>query len=157
MKTAYGMRISYWGADVCSSVLRHLSHRRNLRRPGRSWQGLACRSGKSRLILSLFGGAGWLVQMRPSAAATSTRAQARFSTSGAVGHPPSIEFRAVRWRSEEHTSELQSLMRTSYAVFCLKQKNHKTRTTPSPLNHHSIPSPGLSGISHLHSAKTVSQ
>src|SRR3546814_2063524 len=29
-------------------------------------------------------------------------------------------------RSEEHTSELQSLMRNSYAVFCLKQKNHKT-------------------------------
>src|SRR3546814_4967450 len=27
-----------------------------------------------------------------------------------------------RWRSEEHTSELQSLMRFSYAVFCLKQK-----------------------------------
>src|SRR3546814_9109194 len=26
------------------------------------------------------------------------------------------------WRSEEHTSELQSLMRISYAVFCLKQK-----------------------------------
>src|SRR3546814_1804619 len=31
------------------------------------------------------------------------------------------------WRSEEHTSELQSLMRNSYAVFCLKKK--KTRTT----------------------------
>src|SRR3546814_7541823 len=32
-------------------------------------------------------------------------------------------------RSEEHTSELQSLMRTSYAVFCLKKKNktHPTR------------------------------
>src|SRR3546814_6434839 len=28
------------------------------------------------------------------------------------------------WRSEEHTSELQSLMRTSYAVFCLKKQNH---------------------------------
>src|SRR3546814_5768370 len=28
-------------------------------------------------------------------------------------------------RSEEHTSELQSLMRTSYAVFCLKKKKHK--------------------------------
>src|SRR3546814_7679395 len=27
------------------------------------------------------------------------------------------------WRSEEHTSELQSLMRNSYAVFCLKKKN----------------------------------
>src|SRR3546814_6362526 len=29
-------------------------------------------------------------------------------------------------RSEEHTSELQSLMRISYAVFCLKQKNQQT-------------------------------
>src|SRR3546814_6774852 len=29
---------------------------------------------------------------------------------------------AVLWRSEEHTSELQSLMRISYAVFCLKKK-----------------------------------
>src|SRR3546814_2176480 len=28
-----------------------------------------------------------------------------------------------QWRSEEHTSELQSLMRISYAVFCLKKKN----------------------------------
>src|SRR3546814_6257763 len=31
-----------------------------------------------------------------------------------------------RGRSEEHTSELQSLMRISYAVFCLKNKNHIT-------------------------------
>src|SRR3546814_9043567 len=31
-------------------------------------------------------------------------------------------------RSEEHTSELQSLMRISYAVFCLKKKQHKTHT-----------------------------
>src|SRR3546814_7147491 len=30
-------------------------------------------------------------------------------------------------RSEEHTSELQSLMRTSYAVFCLKKKKKKTK------------------------------
>src|SRR3546814_8259833 len=30
------------------------------------------------------------------------------------------------WRSEEHTSELQSLMRISYAVFCLKKKKYKT-------------------------------
>src|SRR3546814_9230064 len=34
-------------------------------------------------------------------------------------------------RSEEHTSELQSLMRISYAVFCLKKKNKK----PSETNH----------------------
>src|SRR3546814_5465392 len=33
--------------------------------------------------------------------------------------------KTVRGRSEEHTSELQSLMRISYAVFCLKKKNNK--------------------------------
>src|SRR3546814_8195635 len=31
----------------------------------------------------------------------------------------------IPWRSEEHTSELQSLMRISYAVFCLKKKKNK--------------------------------
>src|SRR3546814_8053509 len=31
---------------------------------------------------------------------------------------------ATAWRSEEHTSELQSLMRISYAVFCLKKKTN---------------------------------
>src|SRR3546814_1156275 len=38
---------------------------------------------------------------------------------------------AIIERSEEHTSELQSLMRTSYAVFCLKKKRakYKTHTT----------------------------
>src|SRR3546814_8939475 len=33
-------------------------------------------------------------------------------------------------RSEEHTSELQSLMRISYAVFCLKKKNNKLNKQP---------------------------
>src|SRR3546814_3959773 len=33
-----------------------------------------------------------------------------------------------RWRSEEHTSELQSLMRISYAVFCLKKKKQYRNT-----------------------------
>src|SRR3546814_2418952 len=35
--------------------------------------------------------------------------------------------RIHRDRSEEHTSELQSLMRISYAVFCLKKKKHNTQ------------------------------
>src|SRR3546814_9373272 len=38
-----------------------------------------------------------------------------------VGHPDANVFAALQ-RSEEHTSELQSLMRISYAVFCLKKK-----------------------------------
>src|SRR3546814_10350615 len=37
---------------------------------------------------------------------------------------------AFHERSEEHTSELQSLMRISYAVFCLKKKNNKQKITP---------------------------
>src|SRR3546814_5577221 len=36
---------------------------------------------------------------------------------------------AIATRSEEHTSELQSLMRISYAVFCLKKKNISSTTT----------------------------
>src|SRR3546814_4931205 len=38
--------------------------------------------------------------------------------------PPCRHQRAVENRSEEHTSELQSLMRISYAVFCLKKKKN---------------------------------
>src|SRR3546814_8770732 len=50
----------------------------------------------------------------------------------AIGHPPVIAIGIGGvWRrpgrSEEHTSELQSLMRISYAVFCLKKKKQKKR------------------------------
>src|SRR3546814_4472303 len=38
--------------------------------------------------------------------------------------PPGLPEKNGRMRSEEHTSELQSLMRISYAVFCLKKKKH---------------------------------
>src|SRR3546814_7437757 len=44
-----------------------------------------------------------------------------------LGHPD--------WaRSEEHTSELQSLMRISYAVFCLKKKNNNTKQNETSTN-----------------------
>src|SRR3546814_5844410 len=47
--------------------------------------------------------------------------------------------RYARLRSEEHTSELQSLMPISYAVFCLKKKNNaknsKTKTNAAPNTH----------------------
>src|SRR3546814_2859732 len=42
-------------------------------------------------------------------------------------------------RSEEHTSELQSLMRISYAVFCLKKKNkHTYKKQKEKISHHKI-------------------
>src|SRR3546814_2443589 len=39
-----------------------------------------------------------------------------------AGLPNVVQAKALNFRSEEHTSELQSLMRISYAVFCLKKK-----------------------------------
>src|SRR3546814_1312610 len=41
-------------------------------------------------------------------------------------------FAAIAARSEEHTSELQSLMRISYAVYCLKKKKKNARTKITP-------------------------
>src|SRR3546814_10590028 len=55
----------------------------------------------------------------PRNAATSRAASRATSSSG------SIAGNSSRRRSEEHTSELQSLMRISYAVFCLKTKKKK--------------------------------
>src|SRR3546814_6399907 len=50
-----------------------------------------------------------------------------FQPANRIALLPALDFflGAIRRRSEEHTSELQSLMRNSYAVFCLKKKNKK--------------------------------
>src|SRR3546814_9634564 len=47
----------------------------------------------------------------------------------AIGVAPEGVRTCVTARSEEHTSELQSLLRISYAVFCLKKKKHSRYTT----------------------------
>src|SRR3546814_4979790 len=52
---------------------------------------------------------------------TGQGAHINISGGGVAANAPNRE-NAVRLRSEEHTSELQSLMRISYAVFCLKKK-----------------------------------
>src|SRR3546814_3528916 len=54
-------------------------------------------------------------------------------------------------RSEEHTSELQSLMRISYAVFCLKKKKHKRSHTKNKHNK------GTLRIKYKQNASTVSE
>src|SRR3546814_4716915 len=53
------------------------------------------------------------------------------------GHANSCSSRSSRRsiRSEEHTSELQSLMRISYAVFCLKKKNINKQKLPPQQQH----------------------
>src|SRR3546814_3737725 len=59
-----------------------------------------------------------------------------FATASSNATPPTSL--RVAHRSEEHTSELQSLMRISYAVFCLTQKKQTTRTTA--IIHTNLPS-----------------
>src|SRR3546814_1320300 len=65
---------------------------------------------------------------------------------GQAIHFPSIfRMRAARsassLRSEEHTSELQSLMRISSAVFCLKQKKYNTHTLNTTTHQHHVNNP----------------
>src|SRR3546814_8435775 len=61
----------------------------------------------------------------------STAASLSFRRRHAKQRPSTLHkvLRLSRQRSEEHTSELQSLMRTSYAVFCLQKKNTQNMTT----------------------------
>src|SRR3546814_3569736 len=56
----------------------------------------------------------------------------------AVDHADAVERHVdmLHQRSEEHTSELQSLMRISYAVFCLKKKKNKTSSLT--INYHKV-------------------
>src|SRR3546814_9883079 len=59
-------------------------------------------------------------------------------TASMAANPPAIDRQPYAvMRSEEHTSELQSLMRSSYAVFCLKKKK-KTKNMSLQHNVHSI-------------------
>src|SRR3546814_1204735 len=67
-----------------------------------------------------------LDEVRPAGAARDEMPSVdapRFVGVGAAGIP---DVEPVVSRSEEHTSELQSLMRISYAVFCLKKQKHET-------------------------------
>src|SRR3546814_5772536 len=118
-KTAYEMRISDWSSDVCSSDLRRGDHIC----AGRGGPCSACwGSSKPGLLAGRLVGS----QKPLPLIAYSRRAGKK------VGLPPSGVFsrNTLKWRklthlpmrSEEHTSELQSLMRISYAVFCLKKK-----------------------------------
>src|SRR3546814_5516372 len=123
LKTAYEMRISDLSSDVCSSRWSSSCARR--RAPwcqGRSpWRARdASRHSWVRRSDNPSAGSTW----RDTRGA-SCRDQLR---DGAAASSSSFRLRGRRCnraRSEEHTSELQSLMRISYAVFCLKKKTKK--------------------------------
>src|SRR3546814_5886597 len=141
------MRISDWCSDVCSSVLVAVSSRKTRCRasqPGcsrihrvRAWRtsardcSLACRV--------FFKAQPPFVELVPQCW--------HFDLNAFLGKAlAQLHERQVRrrfnpltilcFRSEEHTSELQSLMRTSYAVFCLKKKKDTSPTINLYNNYH---------------------
>src|SRR3546814_8474349 len=143
-KTAYEMRISDWSSDVCSSDLRGAPGQprdrigdavaeRDSFVGGQADQALA---GLDRIVerrgvgieRRVGGGSGRSPLHRSGSAQAPDIVR--------ISVRPALEGRGARHqhigacvdrerRSEEHTSELQSLMRISYAVFCLKKKKHK--------------------------------
>src|SRR3546814_10458771 len=124
------MRISDWSSDVCSSDLKNLK--------------AFCFGGGHALVERLRGGGvapgqgGGVEWQQGQGNNGGKRGPAGQSDDKAVHEEQGLRREATRrvasWRgarqprafarrSEEHTSELQSLMRISYAVFCLKKKN----------------------------------
>src|SRR3546814_4311928 len=124
------MRISDWSSDVCSSDLASsapatVRHTLVFEREGVSAARWPSQS-RSATILSRAAALASLRAIRPFAPPTDLpHSSAKIASSNA-----SREGVLIVSRSEEHTSELQSLMRISYAVFCLKKtKIQKTRYT----------------------------
>src|SRR3546814_6884606 len=71
-----------------------------------------------------------------SSAQTEGEAHSRLTPPNDRNHAPPARPRRSPPRSEEHTSELQSLMRISYAVFCLTKKNKNTmKDRQTNINH----------------------
>src|SRR3546814_5262606 len=118
-KTAYEVRISDGSADVCSSDLRTTRTVLQLAR-------MAAVSGLVALTLGIAKDARAVDWRTVTAPAATDRLEAQAPVLSAGGGatrdtaPGPAEYREPR--SEEHTSELQSLMRNSYAVFCLQKK-----------------------------------
>src|SRR3546814_1142945 len=101
------MRISDWSSDVCASDL--------------ASERVRARSSERRRVAT---------KRRLSASSGSVRVEAAVRLAMSR-QSPEVRFgfavrRIMVTRSEEHTSELQSLMRISYAVFCLKKQNTNT-------------------------------
>src|SRR3546814_5328845 len=118
-KTAYEMRISDWSSDVCSSdlvgafggradIMEHIAPIGPVYQAG-TLSGNPVAVAAGRVTLRLLSEPGFYE---------------RLSARTAKLVDGLIE-RANAARSEEHTSELQSLMRISYAVFCLKKKKQR--------------------------------
>src|SRR3546814_4758123 len=119
-KTAYDMRISDWSSDVCSSDLPRLLPDNLKATPRSLMDGSTIASWKAQSIFRLATSARCALPVRSAGRIRARRIWNRASPASTMSMR--IVFAPLYCRSEEHTSELQSLMRISYAVFCLKKK-----------------------------------
>src|SRR3546814_1027004 len=129
-KTAYEMRISDWSSDVCSSDLpisadvagvadRQTVH---VRRATQRFDDFKC---GGLLTLQTIGVDRVDDRDRRGLADLLDETHAVVEVALDLDHDRAVHDRLREFKSEEHTSELQSLMRISYAVFCLKKKKSK--------------------------------
>src|SRR3546814_5850081 len=112
-KTAYEVRISEWSSDVCSSD----------RVASVAIRPYSC--NHKPICPHKFRCAGSRAYVWSHRRSQSNARDCRAAISGI----------RLRSRSEEHTSELQSLMRISYAVFCLKKKKKKIKNIQKTIRH----------------------
>src|SRR3546814_5934597 len=131
------MRISDWSSDVCSSDLGTLpidSARVVDDESALHWD------WRCDVLVVGFGAAGASAAIAAHESGAKTLIVERFDGGGATARSGGIVYGGGGTeqqrradvhdsRSEEHTSELQSLMRNSYAVFCLKKKKTKSTKT----------------------------
>src|SRR3546814_5886497 len=114
------MRISDWSSDVCSSDLHNLTYWRYGDYlgvgPGAHGRRGGCATFRRRKPEN------WLAALTRNGHGIESE------------EPLAPRTRATEARSEEHTSELQSLMRISYAVFCLKKKKQQINTQRQHVN-----------------------
>src|SRR3546814_2149678 len=136
-KTAYEMRISDWSSDVCSSDLTaQLSGSTTATNiPGQNvialnlpltaanaldvWRPFDGTNRTSEAVIRS------LYRNNSENTNYNTFNQMKLDLNGSLFSLPAGKLKIAVGRSEEHTSELQSLMRISYAVFCLKKKQQK--------------------------------
>src|SRR3546814_7129670 len=121
------MRISDWSSDVCSSDLDGFNGRAALSAP--RFQMADCRVAGTRGLFNLMA-VDRVVELdgriRTIAASCGEVQAGRGAMLLSTSIPETMD------RSEEHTSELPSLMRISYAVFCLNKKKHKSYIQKKP-------------------------
>src|SRR3546814_4941670 len=128
------MRISDWSSDVCSSDLADQRraggvdavglgvHRNHARRKGFGYPAIKRRLiGDADIVVMVEGRVIRFARLGRGRRGRDVAAQLRQQRAESLIGEKRLQ-RLRRDRSEEHTSELQSLMRISYAVFCLKKK-----------------------------------